>query len=55
MTRNPMSFAEAMAIFEEKWAYAGTQPWIIDRVAWALYQTWKEADRRMLEMRGEEG
>ena len=30
----------------DNYVYASGKEWINDKVAWALYQTWKEADIR---------
>lgn len=40
-----MTWKKAIVVFLKKYDYAVTQEWIINKVAWALYQTWKEADK----------
>ena len=40
-----MTWEKAIRVFLKKYDYAVTQEWIINTVAWALYQTWKEADK----------
>lgn len=39
-----MTIGKAITILVDKYAYGKTQDWIINKVAWALYQTWKETD-----------
>jgi len=41
-----MTWKKAILVFLKKYDYAVTQEWIINKVAWALYQTWKEADEK---------
>ena len=40
-----MRFGTAIEHLVEAYKYASDKEWIQDKVAWALYQTWKEADR----------
>ena len=44
--RNRMTIGKAITILVDKYEYAKTQDWIINKVAWALYQTWKEVDEK---------
>lgn len=41
-----MSFDEAQKVFESYWNEARELDYVIDKVAWALYQTWREAEKR---------
>lgn len=41
-----MSISEAHEVLDAFWTEAGKHDWIIDRTAWALYMTWKQADAR---------
>lgn len=41
-----MSLEQAIKILKEKYEYACRQSWVHDPVAWALYETWREVDRR---------
>ena len=40
-----MNIGEAIFILIKKYEYAQKNDYIIKKVAWALYQTWKEVDR----------
>ena len=39
-----MRIGNAVGLLINNYLYATNRPWIKDKVAWALYQTWKEAD-----------
>ena len=39
-----MKLGRAIERLIENYQYAVKETWVIDKVAWALYQTWKEAD-----------
>ena len=41
-----MRFGTAIERLVDNYRYAKGKVWIRDEVAWALYQTWKEADRK---------
>mgnify|MGYP003490270069 CR=1 FL=1 len=41
-----MNIGQAIVLMIEKYEYAKKQEWIINKVAWALYQTWKEVDEK---------
>ena len=40
-----MRLGTAIERLVDNYRYASDKDWIMDKVAWALYQTWKEADR----------
>lgn len=40
-----MNIGQAIVLLIENYEYAKKQDYIINKVAWALYQTWKEADK----------
>ena len=44
-----MRFGTAIERLVDNYRYAKGKAWIRDEVAWALYQTWKEADDRKTE------
>lgn len=39
-----MRLGTAIERLFDNYVYASDKEWIRDKVAWALYQTWKEAD-----------
>jgi len=41
-----MRLGTAIERLFDNYVYASDKEWINDKVAWALYQTWKEADIR---------
>ncbi len=41
-----MNIGQAIVLLIEKYEYAKKQDYIIKKVAWALYQTWKEVDEK---------
>ena len=41
-----MSLGTAIELLIDNYRYASDKEWIRDKVAWALYHTWKEADRK---------
>lgn len=41
-----MRLGTAIELFIDNYRYASDKEWIQDKVAWALYHTWKEADRK---------
>ena len=41
-----MRFGTAIERLVDNYEYAKSKIWIRDEVAWALYHTWKEADRK---------
>lgn len=41
-----MRLGTAIEKLVDNYKYASDKEWIRDKVAWALYQTWKEADRK---------
>ena len=41
-----MRFGTAIECLVDNYKYASDKEWINDKVAWALYHTWKEADRK---------
>lgn len=41
-----MRLGTAIERLVEAYNYACDKEWIQDKVAWALYHTWKEADRK---------
>ena len=41
-----MNIGQAIVLLIEKYEYAKKQEWIINKVAWSLYQTWKEVDEK---------
>ena len=41
-----MRLGTAIERLVEAYNYASDKEWINDKVAWALYHTWKEADRK---------
>lgn len=41
-----MRLGTAIELLVDNYIYAKSKVWIRDEVAWALYQTWKEADRK---------
>ena len=41
-----MRLGTAIEHLVEAYKYASDKEWIQDKVAWALYHTWKEADRK---------
>lgn len=50
-----MRFGTAIERLVDNYRYAKSKVWIRDEVAWALYQTWKEADDRKTEQTEREG
>ena len=44
-----MRLGTAIEKLVDNYKYASDKEWIRDKVAWALYQTWKEADDRKTE------
>lgn len=48
-----MRLGTAIEHLVEAYKYASDKEWIKDKVAWALYHTWKEADDRKTENRSE--
>ena len=40
-----MTLKEAIEMLTIRYTYASSQKWCNNPLAWALYQTWKEADR----------
>ena len=45
-----MRLGTAIEHLVEAYKYASDKEWIQDKVAWALYHTWKEADRKTDQM-----
>lgn len=41
-----MRLGTAIELLIDNYRYASDKKWIQDKVAWALYHTWKEADRK---------
>ena len=41
-----MRLGTAIECLVDNYRYASDKEWIRDKVAWALYHTWKEADRK---------
>ena len=41
-----MKLGTAIEKLVDNYKYASDKKWIRDKVAWALYHTWKEADRK---------
>ena len=41
-----MRLGTAIEHLVEAYKYASDKEWIQDKVAWALYHTWKDADRK---------
>ena len=41
-----MRLGTAIELLIDNYRYASDKEWIQDKVAWALYHTWKEADRK---------
>ena len=41
-----MNIGQAIVLLIEKYEYAKKQDYIVKKVAWALYQTWKEVDEK---------
>ena len=41
-----MNIGQAIVLLTEKYEYAKKQDYIIKKVAWSLYQTWKEVDEK---------
>ena len=41
-----MNIGQAIVLLIEKYEYAKKQDYIIKKVAWSLYQTWKEVDEK---------
>ena len=41
-----MRLGTAIELLIDNYRYASDKEWIRDKVAWALYHTWKEADRK---------
>jgi hypothetical protein len=41
-----MKLGTAIEKLVDNYKYASDKEWIRDKVAWALYHTWKEADRK---------
>lgn len=41
-----MRLGTAIECLVDNYKYASDKEWINDKVAWALYHTWKEADRK---------
>ena len=41
-----MRLGTAIERLVDNYRYASDKEWIQDKVAWALYYTWKEADRK---------
>ena len=44
-----MRLGTAIECLVDNYKYASDKEWINDKVAWALYHTWKEADDRKTE------
>ena len=44
--KRQMTFDEAVNLFRFFYDKALTNEWVWNKAAWALYQTWKEADIR---------
>ena len=44
-----MRLGTAIECLVDNYKYASGKEWINDKVAWALYHTWKEADDRKTE------
>ena len=44
-----MRLGTAIEKLVDNYKYASDKEWINDKVAWALYHTWKEADDRKTE------
>ena len=42
-----MRLGTAIEKLVENYNYAVGKEWVQDKVAWALYHTWKEADRKV--------
>ena len=47
-----MRLGTAIERLVDNYRYASDKEWIQDKVAWALYYTWKEADDRKTEPTG---
>ena len=45
-----MRLGTAIERLIDNYRYASDKEWIQDKVAWALYHTWKEADRKTEQM-----
>ena len=45
-----MNIEQAIVLLIEKYEYAKKQDYIIKKVAWALYQTWKEVDEKSVRL-----
>ena len=41
-----MNIGQAIVLLIEKYEYAKKQDYITKKVAWSLYQTWKEVDEK---------
>lgn len=41
-----MRLETAIKLLQKYYEIAKNNDWIRDKVAWALYQTWKDADRK---------
>lgn len=41
-----MNIGKAIVLLIENYEYAQKQDYVIKKVAWALYQTWKEVDEK---------
>lgn len=41
-----MNIGQAIVLLIENYEYAKKQDYIIKKVAWALYQTWKQVDEK---------
>ena len=48
-----MRLGTAIECLVDNYKYASDKEWINDKVAWALYHTWKEADDRKTESNSE--
>lgn len=40
-----MTITKAVRLLKQWYVYAKQQDWVEDLVAWALYKTWKEAEK----------
>jgi len=50
-----MTIGKALKVVRNKYEWAKATPFIQDPVAWALYQTWKEAEEKPRKKRSKEG
>lgn len=46
MKKSPMTLEQAIELLREKYERAKNLKYVINPLAWALYQVWKEADNQ---------